>query len=265
MYEEYWGLSEKPFLSTPNPRFLYNSAQHKEALTRLIYTVQEGLGAGMLTGIFGCGKTVIAQTLLQQLSAEKYKTANIVNPRLDDVDLLRMIVHHLGSTEPPIRKTDVLNILHDILLNNLRNGKETVIIIDEAHSIDNDNIFEELRLLLNFQLEDRFLLTLLLVGQPELKQKIDKNIQLEQRISVKCYLGSLSAEDTQNYIIHRLAVANQTEPIFAEKAISSIFSYSGGIPRRINRLCDMCLLAGFAKKIDRVDDDVVQAEIKGLE
>ena len=107
MYEEYWCLSEKPFLNTPNPRFLYNSTQHQEALTRLIYTIQEGLGAGMLTGIFGCGKTVIAQTLLKQLSGEKYKTANIANPRLDDVDLLRMIVHHLGSTEPPISKTDV--------------------------------------------------------------------------------------------------------------------------------------------------------------
>lgn len=265
MYEEYWGLSGKPFLNTPDPRFLYCSTQHQEALTRLTYTVQERIGAGMLTGVFGCGKTVIAQTLLGKLSGEKYKTAYIANPRLDDVDLLRMIVHHLGTTEPPIRKADVLNILHDILLNNLRNGKETVIIIDEAHAIDDDNIFEEIRLLLNFQLEDRFLLTLLLLGQPELKQKIDKNIQLEQRINVKCYLGSLSTEDTQNYIIHRLAVAKRTEPIFTGEAISSIFSYSGGIPRRINRLCDICLLAGFAKRIDKVGDDVVQEEIKGLE
>ncbi len=265
MYEEYWGLSQKPFLNTPDPRFLYYSGQHEEAFSRLLYTVQERIGAGMLTGVFGCGKTVLAQTLLGQLSAEKYKTAYIANPRLDDVDLLRMIVHHLGSTEPPIRKADVLNILHDILLNNQRNGKETVIIIDEAHAIDDDDIFEEIRLLLNFQLEDRFLLTLLLLGQPELKQKIDKNIQLEERINVKCYLGSLSTEDTQNYIIHRLAVAKRTEPIFTEEAIGSIFSYSGGIPRRINRLCDICLLAGSAKRVDKVDDDIVQEEIKGLE
>lgn len=265
MYEKYWGLSEKPFLNTPDPRFIYYSAQHEEALSRLIYTVQERIGAGMLTGVFGCGKTILAYTLLRELSAEKYKTAYIANPRLDDVDLLRMIAHHLGASEPPpIRKTDVLNTLQSILLNNMRNGKETVIIIDEAHAIDDNNVFEEIRLLLNFQLEDRFLLTLLLLGQPELKQKIDNNIQLEQRINIKCYLDSLNIEDTRNYIIHRLAVVKRTEPIFTEKAINSIFNYSGGIPRRINRLCEICLLSGFIKRVDKIDDDVIQEEIKGL-
>ena len=265
MYEEYWGLKEKPFQNTPDPRFLYYSPQHEEALMRLIYTVRERIGAAMLTGVFGCGKTVIAQALLKELSSEQYKSAFIVNPRLDDVDLLRMIVHHLGTTEPPIRKADVLNILHDILLNNMRNGKETVVIIDEAHAIVDNNVFEEIRLLLNFQLQDRFLLTLLLLGQPELKQKIDKNIQLEQRINVKSRLDSLSREDTKNYIVHRLQVANRTDPTFTEQAINSIYSYSGGIPRRINRLCDMCLLTGFVKRIEIIDDDIVQEEIKGFE
>ena len=242
MYEKYWGLAEKPFLNTPDPRFLYHSAQHEEVLGRLIYAIQERIGAVMLTGAFGCGKTVIAQVILNELSSQKYKTAYIANPRLDDVDILRMIVHHLGTEDPPLRKADVLNNLNDILLSNMRNGKETVIIIDEAHAIDNDNIFEEIRLLLNFQLQDRFLLTLILVGQPELKQKIDRNIQLEQRINIKCYLDSLNIEETRHYIIHRLTVAKRTEPIFTEKTIDSIFNYSGGIPRRINRLCDICLL-----------------------
>ncbi len=219
----------------------------------------------MLTGVFGCGKTLIAQSLLNELSNEQYKTAFIANPRLDEVDLLRMIVHHLGATEPPLRKADVLNLLNDILLNNMRNGKETVVIIDEAHTINDDNVFEEIRLLLNLQLQDRFLLTLVLLGQPELKEKINRNIQLEQRINVKSHLDSLSAEDSKNYIIHRLEVANRHEPIFTEGAINSIYSYSGGIPRRINRLCDMCLLAGFIKKIQRIDDDIVQEEIKGFE
>lgn len=265
MYEEYWGLAEKPFLNTPDPKFLYYSAQHEEALSRLFYTIHERVGAGMLTGAFGCGKTVIAQALLRELSAEKYKSAYIANPRLDDIELLRMIIHNLGIKEPPIRKSDILNLLEDILLNNLRNGKDSVVIIDEAHAIDNDSIFEEIRLLLNFQLEDRFLLTLLLLGQPELKEKINKNIQLEQRISVKCYLGNLSKDETKNYIDHRLQVAKRTEPIFTDKAINLIIGYSGGIPRRINRLCDMCLLAGFAKGIDKIDNDIVQEEIKGLE
>lgn len=265
MYEKYWGLSQKPFLNTPDPRFLYHSAQHEEALSRLIYAVGERIGAAMLTGAFGCGKTVIAHALLKELSAQKYKTAYIFNPRLDDIDLLRMIAHQLGVTEPPVRKTDVLNSLQDALLNNMRNGKETVIIIDEAHTINDDNIFEEIRLLLNFQLEDRFLLTLFLLGQPELKEKVDENIQLEQRINIKCHLESLSREDTKNYVIHRLAVAGRNEPAFTEEAIDSIFDYSGGIPRRINRLCDICLLAGFVKQVDKVGHEIVREEIKGFD
>lgn len=264
MYEQYWGLSEKPFLNTPDPRFLYHSSQHEEALTRLMYAVNERIGAAMLAGVFGCGKTVIARTLLKELMAAKYKTAYIANPRLDDVDLLRMIVYHLDATQPPTRKTDVLNKLEEILLNNMKNGKETVIVIDEAHAITDDSIFEEIRLLLNFQLEDRFLLTLLLLGQPELRKKIDKNIQLEQRINIKCSLSSLSKQDAHNYILHRLKIANRSDPIFTKEAISSIFEHSGGIPRRINRLCDICLLAGFGRKVDRIDTDIVREEIKGL-
>lgn len=265
MYEEYWGLTEKPFLNTPDPRFLYYSAQHEEVLSRLLYAIQEGVGAALLTGVFGCGKTVIAYVVLKELSGEKYKTALISNPRLDETDLLRMIAHHLGTIEPPVRKTDVLNNIQDILLNNARNGKGSVIIIDEAHSIDSDSVFEEIRLLLNFQLENKFLLTLLLMGQPELKQKVDKNIQLEQRISIKCHLEGLNAEGTKNYIYHRLEVANLKEPIFTKEAISSIHKHAGGIPRRINRLCDLCLLAGFAKKVKKIDEDIVKEEIKGLE
>jgi general secretion pathway protein A len=223
------------------------------------------MGAAMLTGVFGCGKTLIAQTLLQELSSEQYKGAFIANPRLDEVDLLRMVAFQLGTPTPPTRKADVLNLLQETLLNNMRNGKQTVVIIDEAHSINDDNVFEEIRLLMNFQLQDRFLLTLVLLGQPELKQKIEKNIQLEQRINVKGKLDSLSQEDTKKYIIHRLEVANRVKLMFSDDAVKSIYDYSGGIPRRINRLCDMCLLAGFARKAQLIDNNIVQEEIKGFE
>ncbi|MFH1201773.1 MAG: AAA family ATPase [Candidatus Omnitrophota bacterium] len=264
MYEAYWGLNQKPFQNTPDPRFLYRSSQHEESLMRLIYTVREKMGAAMLTGVFGCGKTMLAQAVLKELSSEQYKTAFIANPKLDDIELLRMILYQLGNPAP-LRKADVLNILNDALLNNMRNGKQTVVIIDEAHAINDENVFEEIRLLLNFQLQDRFLLTLLLLGQPELKQKIEENIQLEQRINVKAHLDGLTPEDSIKYIVHRLQVANRTAAIFSERALRSIYNYSGGIPRRINRLCDMCLLAGFIKKFDLIDDDIVQEEIKGFE
>lgn len=265
MYEKYWGLREKPFLNTPDPKFIYNSPRHEEALSRLMYTVNERIGAAMLTGVFGCGKTLLAHVLLKGLSGGKYKTVYIANPRLNDVDLLRMILYHLDVANPPQDKADVLNMLQNALMNNMRNAKETVVIIDEAHTIESDGIFEEIRLLLNFQLEDRFLLTLLLMGQPELKQKIDRNIQLEQRVNIKCHLDSLTMEETNDYIAHRLAVAKRTGPVFTQRAVKSIFGYSGGIPRRINRICDICLLSGFSKKVKEIDDDIVEEEVKELE
>ncbi len=189
MYEEYWGFKEKPFQNTPDPRFFYESSEHEEALMKMLYTVEEGLGAGMLTGVFGCGKTVIGQSLLEKLPSDKYKVAFITNPQLEYVELLRAIVRNLKIVELPIKKTELsadslLEILGNILENNAKDGRETVVIVDEAHVIKDERIFEELRLLLNFQRKDKFLLTLLLFGQPELKQRIEDNKQLEQRIAM---------------------------------------------------------------------------------
>ncbi|MCH7761831.1 AAA family ATPase [candidate division TA06 bacterium] len=264
MYESFWGLKEKPFQNTPDPRFLYNSQQHEEALSRLTFAIQERMGATLLTGVFGCGKTIIAYTLLKSLMGEKYKSAYIANPRLDEVDLLRMIVYQLGSTHPPPKKMDVLAVLQEILTTNLQNGKETIVIIDEAHAIESEGVFEEIRLLLNFQLEDKFLLTLLLLGQPELKVKIDKNAQLEQRVEIKCQLEAFQPEDTAKYIQHRLKVAGATRSLFNDDAVRLIHQNSGGIPRRINRLCNVCLLAGYGQKAELIDQTIAQKEISEL-
>ncbi len=270
MYEEYWGFKEKPFQNTPNPRFLYYSPQHEEALARMLYAVRERVGAAMMTGVFGCGKTVLGQTLINDLAQEaggKYKIAFITNPQLEYVELLRAIVRNLKAIELPIKKSELsadylLEVLNSILLNNMRDGRETVIIIDEAHVIRDEKIFEELRLLLNFQLQDRFLLTLLLFGQPELGQRIEDNKQLEQRIAIKCHLDSLDLENTANYISYRLKVAQRTKSTFTDEAIKLIYDNSGGIPRRINRLGELCLLAGFAKQAKVIDKRIVQQELK---
>lgn len=270
MYEEYWGLKEKPFQNTPNPHFLYYSPKHEEALARLLYAVRERVGAAVLTGVFGCGKTVLGQALINKLAqqeGDKYKFALINNPQLDYVELLRAIVRNLKHIELPIKKTELsadylLEVLNEILINNMRDGSETVIIIDEAHLIRTEEVFEELRLLLNFQLQDRFLLTLLLFGQPELGQRIEDNKQLEQRIAIKCHLDSLDFENTANYITFRLKVAQRAEPTFTDEAIKLIYDNSGGIPRKINRLCELCLLAGFAQKVKIIDIGIVQKEIK---
>lgn len=269
MYEEYWGLHKKPFENTPDPTFLYRSQEHEEALARLIYAVNERKGAAVLTGVFGCGKTLIGNELLRELSNDRYRVAFIANPYLSHLELLMALASRLGAANLPDRKSEVLvNLLLDsinsILHNNYRDGKDTVIIIDECHVIDDPKIFEELRLLLNFQIEDRFLLTLLLFGQPELREKIDNNKQFEQRIAIKCHLTNFDLQDTTYYIAHRLKVAGAQAPIFTNEAVESIFERTGGIPRRINRLCDICLLSGFAKKLTQIDKMIVSEEAASL-
>lgn len=265
MYEEHWGLKEKPFENTPDPKFLYYSKQHEEALTRLIYVVREGKGAGMLTGVFGCGKTVLGYALSKELEKDIYRVAFITNPRLEGTELLRIIAHYLGAGSLPTSKADILITLHTLLLNNLKDGKKTVVVIDEAHAIEERNTFEEIRLLLNFQVENKFLLTLLLLGQPELKEKIDNNKQLAQRIALRYHLTNLNKGDTSHYITHRLRVAGEAKPIFTDGAKKLVYERSGGIPRRINQICDMSLFTGFAKKVDKIDKEIVREAVESLE
>ena len=270
MYEKYWGLTEKPFENTPDPRFLYHSSQHEEGLSRLLYVVKEGKGAAMLTGIFGCGKTLLARTLLKELDRDIYRTAFITNPYLSYEELLMHIVYNLGNKDLPERKTEVLiNIiverLGEILENNMRDGKKTVIIIDEAHVIQDRGVWEEIRLLLNFQHEDKFLLTLLLLGQPELKERIDANKQFAQRIAVKCHLESLNEEEARKYILHRLSMVGRNEPIFTEGSYSLVFKKSGGIPRRINHICDLALFSGFGNGLSLIEENTINDVGRDLE
>lgn len=269
MYEGHWGLIKKPFENTPDPEFLYLSSQHEEALARLLYTIREGKGAALLTGVFGCGKTVLGQALFRNLNEDRYRIAFINYPLLSHTEFLLAIAKSLGSHDLPTKKTEVLinlvlDNLNNVLLNNYRDGKDSVVIIDEAHIIEDIQIFESLRLLLNFQVPERFLLTLILFGQPELRDKIELNKQLEQRIAIKCHLVNLDLKDTAGYIIHRLKIAGRNEPIFTKEAIEHIYEHTGGIPRRINRLCDICLLSGFAKNLNQIDQSIVLEEARGL-
>lgn len=269
MYEEYWGLTECPFENTPNPHFLYYSKEHEEGLSRLLYAVERKKGAAVLTGIFGCGKTVLSRALLSQLNKNIYQVALITNPHLKSVELLRSIARQLGAENLPEKLTEMssdyfLQLIETILSNNVKDGKETLIVIDEAHVITEADIFEELRLLLNFQFEDRFLLTLILMGQPELAERIRKNKQLSQRIAIGYNLGPLNEEETKKYIEHRLKVAAANREIFSPKAIKFIFQNSGGIPRRINQICDMSLMTGFSQNAKMIDDKIVNEVVESL-
>ena len=265
MYVEYWNLREKPFENTPDPRFLFNSVQHEEGLSRLIYVVREGKGAGMLTGTYGCGKTLLGHALTKELEKDVYRVAFLTNPRLDDVEVLRMILHFLGAGEAPTRKTDILVALEELFSSNLRDGRKTVIVIDEAHAIEESSVFKEIRLLLNFETDHQFLLTLLLLGQPELKNKIESNKQLNQRIAMRYHLEGLSPGETASYVHHRLLIAGAKSEMFDEKSMVLLYHRSGGIPRRINQICDMSLLTGMTRQAKIVTEEIVKEAIESLE
>ncbi|OGX41014.1 MAG: hypothetical protein A3C53_06620 [Omnitrophica WOR_2 bacterium RIFCSPHIGHO2_02_FULL_68_15] len=266
MYETYWGLREKPFENTPDPRFYYASEQHREACGRLLYCVRERKGAGLLSGVFGCGKTIVARVLLQELNQERYRTALLTNPRVNDLDFLRMLAHRLGHPAPPAGKADILIVLEQLVGDNAKEGRDTVIVVDEAHAIEDAAVFEEMRLLLNLQQHDRFLVTLLLLGQPELASLVEQDKPLEQRIAVKAHLTAMTLEETRDYVTHRLRVAGHPQPetVFTPEAFPMIYESTGGVPRRINRLCDICLLAGMGAQVRALDAALVADEVKTL-
>lgn len=266
MYEAYWGLQTKPFENTPDPKFFYASAQHEEACARMLYCIRERKGAGVLTGVFGCGKTIVSHVVLKELNQQRYRWALVANPRLNDLDLLRIILHALGMAHPPSTKADVLMALQELIGNHARESRDTVIILDEAHTIEDPNVFQELRLLLNFQKHDRFLVTLLLFGQPELAALIRANPAFEQRVGVKSHLEPMLLGETHDYIYHRLRVAGSPTPekIFGPESIAVIYESTGGIPRRINRLCDICLLAGFGMQVRTIEPGLITDEVQGL-
>ena len=271
MYEQHWQFKEKPFQNTPDPRYLYLSAQHEDAIMKLSYCVTQGLGCGMLMGVFGCGKTLLGKALLNDLGKDKVRSAFVSSPSYSEpAELLRAIVRGLSPQPLPDKKSDLLadsllEKLNAILVDNARDGKENIVIIDETHTIEDAKLFEQLRMILNFQMENKFLLTLLLFGQPELKEKVENNKPLDQRVAIRCSLGPLSEEDVDKYIIHRLKVAGRPEsgsPVFNKDALKAVFQYSGGIPRRINTLCDFALMSGFAQKAETVDAALVSSVIK---
>ena len=245
MYISHWALNRKPFENTPDPAFLFFDSQHEEGLARMLYVVRAEKGLGLLSGVFGCGKTVLSRALYKELEKDIYRVAFITNPRGEDIDVLRLIAHNLGAQELPQRKSDVLILIEKIVIDNWRDEKKTVIIIDEAHAINDPGVFEEVRLLLNFQLDNKFLLTIIFIGQPELREKLGQNIQLSQRIALRYHLEPFTRENTEAYVGHRLKVAGAERDIFTAEALDMIYASSGGIPRRINQLCDMALTIGF--------------------
>jgi len=257
MYTEHWKLTAKPFENSPDPRFLYHSAEHDEALMRLLYAIQSSKGSALLTGEYGCGKTLLMHTIVSELSSGQFNIAYLTNPRWSANELVQEILYQLEITSDGTSRIEMLHALNDFLFDNIRNGKHTIIIVDEAQIIGDYETFEELRLLLNFQLNNRFLLTLFLVGQPELNDMVKKIPQLNQRIAIRYHLKRFSYEDTKAYIQHRLNIAGRKNPIYTEAAFKELYNYSQGTPRTINNICDLSLVIGFGKHLEQIDADII--------
>ncbi len=257
MYEEFYGLKDKPFSKTPDPRFLYQGRAHREALARMEHAVDER-ELMVLTGDIGTGKTTLSRALIDSLN-DSYKPILIINPILSPSQLLRAIARAIDIKEPSQFKPDLLEQIYNALFSIHKDGISPVIIIDEAHLIPGRNTFEELRLLTNLQLDDTNLFSLILIGQPELRKRLssDRYRAFRQRIGIHYHIPPLTQKETREYIEFRLMAAGGERSIFKRDAVKEIFRLSKGIPRLINNLAHYSLIEGFSRDSKRIDSDIV--------
>lgn len=268
MYLDFYGLREMPFDLAPNPRFLFLSPRHREAYNHLLYGLRERKGFVQLTGEVGCGKTTLCRALLHELGSE-FATALILNPWLGSEDLLPAVAEEFGvglgtGGGTPL---SVLARLNNFLLDQHQAGREVVLVIDEAQDLSPQHL-EQIRLLSNLETDERKLLQIVLLGQPELRRRLEEHRlrQLRQRITVRFHLDPLFFSELDPYIRYRLGVAgSQGRPWFTQPALVRIHLYSRGIPRLINALCDKCLLAGFVAGRDRIGYATVARAVRELE
>lgn len=258
MFEQFFGFTTKPFGKTPDPSFLYESDQHREALARLEYAVEEK-ELSLLVGDIGSGKTTLSRALIDRLGDSR-PVVLIINPRLTPTQLLRVIASGL-DLDPQRLRNELIDQLHTKLYALHEDGREPVLIIDEAQLIPSKATFEEIRLLTNFQLDDQNLLSVILIGQPELERRLDRNAYtaLRQRIGMRYSLGPLSLEETIAYIDHRIAVAGGARNPFSRAAMEEIHALSGGVPRVINTLATTALLDAFGEDDATIDPPRVSA------
>lgn len=267
MYEEFYGLKEKPFNLTPDPRFFFLSENHRGAFEHLLYGIKEKEGFILITGEVGAGKTTLCRALLNKLESQGTDTALILNPMFSGQELLQCILGDFGIPGSGTAKKDLLDGLNRFLLNQQAAGRSSVLIIDEAQNLPLP-VLEELRILSNLETEKEKLLQIILMGQIELKEKLSlpRLRQLNQRISVRYHLQPLVREEVPRYIQHRLTVAGSTGDLhFTPGALREIYRYSQGIPRLINLACDRALLAGYAEQAREIRRQVVSRGLKSLE
>ena len=254
MYTTHFGLTEAPFSMTPDPRYLYMSERHRDALAHLLYGVGEGGGFVQLTGEVGTGKTTLCRCLLEQLPP-RVDVALILNPRLTDIELLAAVCDEFRISYPAGTTSGKLFVdaLYRHLLDAHAQGRRTVLIVDEAQDLATD-VLEQIRLLTNLETPTQKLLQIILIGQPELIRLLDKEElrQLAQRVTARYHLLAFSEDDTRAYIVHRIQIAGQKEKIFTDAAMRAVHGAARGIPRLINAICDRALLGAYTQDQRRV-------------
>ena len=262
MYEQYYGLKEKPFQIVPNPDYLYFSPKHENALTYLEYGIREGAGFILLTGEIGTGKTTLIRYILNDIEAET-EVAVIFNTNVTSEQLIELVLREFEIEPAANDKTKNIDMLYHCLIEKYAQKKKVLLIIDEAQNLQ-DEVLEEVRMLSNLQADDNLLLQIMLVGQPELKIKLKRPslAQLTQRIAVNYHLVSLTRKETAEYISSRLKMAGGKTDIFTDIAIDKIYSFTNGIPRSINLLCDTALVYGFAGDVKIINNSIIDQVIE---
>ncbi|MCU0759738.1 MAG: AAA family ATPase [Steroidobacteraceae bacterium] len=265
MYLSFFGLNEKPFAITPDPRYLFLSERHSEALAHLVYGISEAGGFIQLTGEVGTGKTTTIRSLLAQIP-KNAEVALILNPRISPTEFLLTICEELGIGVPDdsVRSVkDLVDILNAYLLRAHAKGQRVVVVVDEAHQLEPE-VLEQVRLLTNLETETQKLLQIILIGQPELRELLDRTDlrQLAQRITARYHLNPLSKDETAAYVRHRLRVAGSTHDIFSPVALLELHRLAGGVPRLINIIADRALLGAYTQDLHRITGKVVRDAAK---
>jgi len=267
MYEQYHNLQEKPFNLTPDPRYIYFTEKHCEALANLVYGIRERKGFIVLSGEVGTGKTTLVNALLDTLERTGILSSFIFNPILTSAEFFEYLLADLNIRCDTRSKSQALIKLNSLLLERYRMGQVTVLIIDEAQNLSTE-ILEEVRLLTNLETATEKLLQIVLVGQPELSLKLNSTElrQLKQRINLRCSLDPLTLFETKEYINTRLEIAGlPNQQIFSDSSIAEVYKFSGGVPRLINSICDNALLAGYACDSRKIGVEIIQEVSEDLE
>jgi type II secretory pathway predicted ATPase ExeA len=258
MYEAFYGLKERPFSKTPDPKYLFLSRKHEEALARLQYAVEEK-DLILLTGEVGCGKTTLTRAMMDMLG-DRYRVVNVINPMLTPAQFLRTIAMRMDIAVRSGHKADLLEAIYGKVYEYHEAGITPVIIIDEAQLIPDRDTFEEIRLLTNFQLDYTNLLSLVLVGQPDLRKRLNHRtyVPLRQRIGLFYHLGPIAEDEIKDYVLFRLRVSGKEDMLFTDEALASLYRHSGGIPRLINSIATTALLDGFAREAAVIDAPLIE-------